>query len=213
MHDGLGSVVGEVDVNGALLCQKKTDVYGISRGNVGTALSRHGFVGSLGHYSDDETGLVYMRARYYDPSIGRFISEDPAKRGLNWFAYCSNNPANMRDRSGKDGEMIETLGVIGEGEGLEAGSISSEEEFLAELRANTPPDKLTGFGDHAITRFEERFRDMFGNNFNVDNLLEKWNPNQAFRNTHGNWQCMIRMRGIVMSLVADDAGEVVTLFE
>ena len=93
-------MVGEVDVNGALLCQKKTDVYGISRGNVGTALSRHGFVGGLGHYSDDETGLIYMRARYYDPAIGRFISEDANRSGENWYIYCKDAPSIFVDEDG-----------------------------------------------------------------------------------------------------------------
>ena len=100
-----------MDVNGVLMCQKKTDAYGISRGNVGTALSRHGFVGGLGHYSDDETGLVYMRARYYDPNIGRFVSQDPAGDGLNWFTYCANNPVNGIDSDGR--EISSVLAIAG----------------------------------------------------------------------------------------------------
>ena len=47
-----------------------------------------------GEYQDSETGLIYLRNRYYDPAIGRFITEDPAKDGLNWYAYCGNNPIN-----------------------------------------------------------------------------------------------------------------------
>jgi hypothetical protein len=45
-----------------------------------------------------------MRARYYEPSRGRFISEDPAMDGLNWFAYCGNSPLNYRDFDGKKRE-------------------------------------------------------------------------------------------------------------
>ncbi|RYG22442.1 hypothetical protein EON82_17060 [bacterium] len=60
------------------------------------------YVGSLGHRKDDETGLIYMRARYYDPQVGRFTSEDPAMDGVNWFAYCDNDPVNLVDESGKD---------------------------------------------------------------------------------------------------------------
>ena len=37
-----------------------------------------------GEYWDEETGTIYLRARYYDPVIGRFLSEDPAGDGLNW---------------------------------------------------------------------------------------------------------------------------------
>jgi len=56
--------------------------------------------GRLGHTTEDDTGLIYMRARYYDPAIGRFISEDPAGNGDNWYAYCDNNPVNLVDESG-----------------------------------------------------------------------------------------------------------------
>jgi len=57
-------------------------------------------VGQLGHTSDEETGLVYMRARHYDPTIGRFVSEDPKGDGNNWFAYCGNDPVNRVDETG-----------------------------------------------------------------------------------------------------------------
>lgn len=50
-----------------------------------------------GEYTDSETGLVYLRNRMYDPETGRFISEDPAKDGLNWYAYCEGNPITKVD--------------------------------------------------------------------------------------------------------------------
>ena len=53
-----------------------------------------------GEYFDEETGLIYLRARYYDSSIGRFISEDPIKDGVNWYVYCGNDPINFWDPSG-----------------------------------------------------------------------------------------------------------------
>ncbi len=134
MHDGLGSVVGEVDVNGVLMCQKKTDVYGISRGNVGAALSRHGFVGGLGHYADDETSLVYMRARYYDPSLGMFVSEDPKLQGRNWFVYCDNNPTNMGDSSGKEEELVGTLGSMSISETMDGIAADMELQLLKDVK-------------------------------------------------------------------------------
>ncbi|MDI9433217.1 MAG: RHS repeat-associated core domain-containing protein [Planctomycetota bacterium] len=47
-----------------------------------------------GRRFDPETGLYYYRARYYNPSIGRFLQTDPIgyADGLNWHAYCHNNP-------------------------------------------------------------------------------------------------------------------------
>jgi len=55
---------------------------------------------------DDPTGLVYLRARQYDPDIGRFVSADPvlgtlaAPQTLNRYAYVSNNPLTSTDPSG-----------------------------------------------------------------------------------------------------------------
>ena len=51
-------------------------------------------------YYDDELDMIYLRARYYDPSIGRFITEDPARDGLNWYVYCRNNPIKYVDPTG-----------------------------------------------------------------------------------------------------------------
>ena len=43
---------------------------------------------------------AYLRNRYYDPAQRRFITEGPVKDGLNWYAYCGNNPVLFVDRSG-----------------------------------------------------------------------------------------------------------------
>ena len=100
VYDGLGSVVGEVDPSGNLTSSPKYDVYGLVRANPGTASSAMGFVGGLGHLSEAGTGLIYMRARYYDPALGRFASEDPGASGENWFIYCNDNPVNFVDATG-----------------------------------------------------------------------------------------------------------------
>ncbi|RYG98245.1 MAG: RHS repeat-associated core domain-containing protein [Alphaproteobacteria bacterium] len=66
--------------------------------------AKQAYCGSLGHRKDEETGLIYMRARYYDPQAGRFTSQDPAMHGLNWFAYCGNDPINRVDKTGEEDE-------------------------------------------------------------------------------------------------------------
>jgi RHS repeat-associated protein len=53
-----------------------------------------------GRAFDLETGLYYYRARYYNPYLGRFLQTDPACQGMNWYAYCWNNPVNYIDSSG-----------------------------------------------------------------------------------------------------------------
>ncbi|MEI3163790.1 MAG: RHS repeat-associated core domain-containing protein [Lachnospirales bacterium] len=58
--------------------------------------------GYCGEYLDKESGLIYLRNRYYDSESGRFISEDPIKDGVNWYSYCGVNPINRIDPLGLD---------------------------------------------------------------------------------------------------------------
>jgi RHS repeat-associated protein len=89
-----------VDASGTLTASNLYDAYGLRRDSAGTETTTHGFVGSLGHVSEGETGLVYMRARYMDPETGRFVSEDPKGDGINWFVYCYNDPTERVDITG-----------------------------------------------------------------------------------------------------------------
>jgi len=55
-----------------------------------------------GQYCDSESGLYYMRARYYDPNAGQFISRDPAvSRTRTAYSYASDSPINGTDPSGQ----------------------------------------------------------------------------------------------------------------
>ena len=64
---------------------------------------------------DDETGLYYLKSRYYDPETGRFINEDSfitlcdSLLGYNMFAYCSNNPITYCDPTGCWREIGNTI--------------------------------------------------------------------------------------------------------
>lgn len=109
VYDGMGSVVAQVDryTNGL----HAFDVYGNSRGS-STTSTRHGYVGALGHMTDSETGLVYMRARYYDPLIGRWSSEDPGQNGANSYVYASDNPVNKVDQNGKIAQIVIVIIII-----------------------------------------------------------------------------------------------------
>lgn len=65
--------------------------------------------GFTGQQQDPETGLTYLRARYYDPATGRFVSQDPtgfSAGDVNLFRYASNNPITRFDRTGFDDESV-----------------------------------------------------------------------------------------------------------
>ena len=60
-----------------------------------------------GYYYDTETGLYFLKTRYYDPEVGRFITIDDLSyldpdtiNGLNLYAYCGNNPVMAVDPNG-----------------------------------------------------------------------------------------------------------------
>jgi RHS repeat-associated protein len=83
------------------------DVWGSVRS--GSSSEQQGYVANLGHRSDPESFLTYMRARYYEPMTGRFISEDPKRDGSNWFIYAANAPTSFADFSGTNPFLIAFL--------------------------------------------------------------------------------------------------------
>lgn len=77
--------------------------------------------GFTGHIEDDDSGLIYMQARYYDPLVGRFLSVDPVGPqagnvfNLGRFAYVSNNPVMLSDPTGrlpKHGQDMDICGGV-----------------------------------------------------------------------------------------------------
>ena len=70
------------------------------RNRTGTTPTPFGFVGAQQYQTDTDSGLMLLGHRYYDPSIGRFISSDPAHAGDNWYDYCRNKPSGSTDPMG-----------------------------------------------------------------------------------------------------------------
>jgi RHS repeat-associated protein len=98
-RDGLGSVIQTFSSAG-IDSSFTYDSYGRILSQSGTARSPYSFTG---REYDAESGLYYYRGRYYDPQVGRFISEDPlgfAAGDTNLYAYVGNNPINFSDPLG-----------------------------------------------------------------------------------------------------------------
>ena len=96
-YDGHGSVVNISDESGKSIKSYDYDAFGVelNKDANDTNLFRY-----CGEQYDNETDSIYLRARYYSPSLGRFTTEDPAKDGDNWYSYCAGNPVNSWDPSG-----------------------------------------------------------------------------------------------------------------
>lgn len=96
-QDGLGSVVAMTGQYGQMVTKYKYDAFGKRTYQGGrTEGNPYGFAGRR---YDPETSLYYNRARYYDPEVGRFLSQDPLMfiDGPNLYAYCNNDPVNYID--------------------------------------------------------------------------------------------------------------------
>ena len=98
--------------NGAVHNSYQYDAFGNELQTAGQLPNR---IRYTGQQYDDATGQYYLRARYYNPVLGRFMQEDTYQGdGLNLYAYCKNNPVTYYDSSGYCGE---NSGIIaGDGE-------------------------------------------------------------------------------------------------
>jgi RHS repeat-associated protein len=81
---------------------KRYGAFGMLVASTGSNPTPFGFVGGSQYQTDADSGLMLLGHRYYDASIGRFISRDPAYAGTNWYAYCENNPLGGTDPEGLD---------------------------------------------------------------------------------------------------------------
>ena len=101
MKDTHGSVVGYYNAAGERMKQYDYDAFGNRL--EGSDPDPFGY---CSEYYDSESGNIYLRARYYNSETGRFISEDPAKDGVNWYVYCGGDPVMKVDPTGLDSFII-----------------------------------------------------------------------------------------------------------
>ncbi|HLA10131.1 MAG TPA: RHS repeat-associated core domain-containing protein, partial [Pyrinomonadaceae bacterium] len=96
LTDHLSTTTTLTDSTGNVVETLAYDSFG---NNTGSTRTRYTYTG---RERDPDTGLLYYRARFYDPQLGRFISEDPIgfAGGMNPFAYVDNNPIAFYDPLG-----------------------------------------------------------------------------------------------------------------
>ncbi len=99
--DGLGSITSLTTAAGTLANTYSYDSFGNVTASSGAVSNRFFFTA---REASAKTGLLYYRARYYDPSVGRFLSEDPinVSAGIDFYTYAANNPALLLDPLGLD---------------------------------------------------------------------------------------------------------------
>ena len=108
-----GDITHILDSTGMVVAKYVYDAWGnhaILDGNGNDLASGVGILNPFryrGYYYDTETDLYYLQTRYYDPEVGRFISQDDVSylapdniNGLNLYAYCGNNPVMATDPTG-----------------------------------------------------------------------------------------------------------------
>ncbi|WP_295033562.1 RHS repeat-associated core domain-containing protein [Shewanella sp.] len=115
--DMLGTPVMETDEAGNVVSRSVYEPFGKRLGGEKAG------IGFTGHLQDEDLGLTYMQARYYDPLIGRFYSNDPvnamghigrgnAVHGFNRYTYANNNPYKYIDPDGEFGIIGALIGAL-----------------------------------------------------------------------------------------------------
>ena len=109
IHNLQGDIVGILDDGGALVVEYKYDVWGRKLSLTGSLATSLGAINPFryrGYVFDEETGLYYLRSRYYNPTWSRYVIGDvyySTSQGIlcsNRFCYCANTPAICSDGDG-----------------------------------------------------------------------------------------------------------------
>ena len=102
-----GDVIALLDGTGNVVVSYVYDAWGAPIGKSGSMAETLGTVQPFryrGYVFDEETGLYYLRSRYYNPGWGRFVNAD-ALIDQNLYSYCKNSPIQFHDPSGYREEL------------------------------------------------------------------------------------------------------------
>ena len=162
MFNAHGDVVHLTNSNtGAITKDYTYDVFGIEENQDSANKNPFRY---CGEYFDKETETYYLRARYYSPNTGRFISEDSYwgsendQLSLNLYIYCANNPVIFWDPSGfNPGDSYMEQYYLYEPDYLQVGDFSG-------IGAGNPPesitDKLIRYANKVSDNAKESYYDL-----------------------------------------------------
>ncbi len=198
LNDHLGSTRAVTDSAGNIVVRMSYEPFGMlkdSSGSVASEAYRY-----TGKPYDDPIGLYYYGARFYDPSIGRFITQDPAQDGVNWYVYCSNNPIAYIDPTGMWGKNVHydhTYASVRSWLGPALAHMVAEWCDRVDWIPTLDPvsDNLVGTGIH--------FDRDFGPNDSRDAIAKDWVRWAATSLAQGKWQDAYRRLGMSFHPVQD----------
>jgi RHS repeat-associated protein len=98
-HSGIKNSFMQTSAAGSQTAAKRYDAFGNVLASSGTWQGRFAYGGPHGYQTD--ASLQLLGDRYYDPSLGRFLTRDIAKDGRNWYVYCGNDPIAKADPAGR----------------------------------------------------------------------------------------------------------------
>jgi RHS repeat-associated protein len=164
--DGLESARLLTNSSGVVTDIKRTDAFGVPVVQQGTSTQPFGFAGEQ---RDPETSLMYLSARMYDPTLGRFVQRDALlgsrirPNSLHRFTYGLNNPVRYVDPSGLDSDDSVSQDITNEvtssccdseiqSDSTEAGSTTFSASALAASPASLDDSKDGGSSETPISR-------------------------------------------------------------
>jgi RHS repeat-associated protein len=160
MADGHGSTRFLTDTNGVISDRYSYDAYGVALDfTFGTLNSPRTAMLYSGERFDSDLQQYYLRARYYNPTVGRFGAQDQQDGtpndplSLHKYAYCQNNPVNGRDPSGND-DLASLTMAMSIGASLDA--VYNGAALLAGYRAGA---KVTEIGQSFNSTVDAASRD------------------------------------------------------
>ena len=119
LYNAHGDVVNLTDTTGTSVKSYDYDAFGVEKNPDANDANPWRY---CGEYFDTETKTIYLRARYYDPVIGRFTTQDGWEYGndndplsLNLYTYAHNNPLRYADPCGNDIILVNQTTNVGWG--------------------------------------------------------------------------------------------------